>query len=75
LTKLIKWFSDNKLSLSIDKTCFSAFGVPDYDKNKLKLKINNDDIKQVKSTKYLGIIIDSNLTWEDHIDYLYKKKS
>ena len=33
----------------------------------------NDDIKQVKSTKYLGIIIDSNLTWEDHIDYLYKK--
>ena len=27
LTKLIKWFSDNKLSLSIDKTCFSAFGV------------------------------------------------
>jgi len=73
LTKLIKWFSDNKLSLSVDKTCFSAFGVPDCDKNKLKLKINNDDIKQVKSTKYLGIIIDSNLTWEDHIDYLYKK--
>ena len=54
LTKLIKWFSDNKLSLSIDKTCFSAFAVPDRDKNKLKLKINNDDIKQVKSTKYLG---------------------
>ena len=46
-------FSDNKLSLSVDKTCFSAFGVPDRDKNKLKLKINNDDIKQVKSTKYL----------------------
>ena len=33
LTKLIKWFSDNKLSLSINKTCFSAFGVPDSDKN------------------------------------------
>jgi len=73
LTKLIKWFSVNKLSLSIDKTCFSAFGVPDRDKNKLKLKINNDDITQVKSTRYIGIIIDSNLTWEDHIDYLYKK--
>ena len=32
LTKLIKWFSDNKLSLGIDKTCFSAFAVPDRDK-------------------------------------------
>ena len=72
VTKLLKWFSDNKLCLSIDKNCFSAFGVPDHDKNKLKLKVNNDDIKQVKSTKYIGIIIDSNLTWEDHIDYLYK---
>ena len=44
--------ADNRF---VDKTCFSAFGVPDCDKNKLKLKINNDDIKQVKSTKYLGI--------------------
>ena len=42
LTKLIKWFSVNKLSLSIDKTCFSAFGALDCDKNKLKLKIGKE---------------------------------
>ena len=29
---LNEWFVANKLSLSIDKTCFSTFGVPDCEK-------------------------------------------
>ena len=29
LSKLSKWFSDNKLSLSIDKTCFNTFSMTD----------------------------------------------
>jgi len=30
-------------------------------------------VKQVESTKYLGVIIDINLNWAEHIDYIYKK--
>ena len=30
-------------------------------------------IKQVKSTKFLGIYIDSNLTWKTHIKHITTK--
>ena len=54
----------------IDKSCFSTFGVPDCEKKNIVLKIN---LKQVESTKYLGVIIDINLNWAEHTDYIYKK--
>ncbi|KAG8324794.1 hypothetical protein J6590_108409 [Homalodisca vitripennis] len=31
------------------------------------------EVTTVKSSKYLGIIIDNNLTWEPHIEQLRKK--
>jgi hypothetical protein len=31
------------------------------------LKINNDFLKQVLFIKFLGVIIDQNLTWKNHI--------
>jgi hypothetical protein len=37
------------------------------------LTINNDDIKQVKSTTFLGVVIDECLSWNDHIDSVAKK--
>ena len=38
-----------------------------------KLILNNYKIKRVKNTKYLGMIVDDSLTWEDHIDYITLK--
>ena len=73
LSKLVRWFTANKLTLSIDKTCYSVFGVTNSVKNNVKLNIDCTEVLQVESTKYLGIIIDSKLTWEEHIDYIYKK--
>jgi len=73
ISDLNKWFNVNKLCLNIDKTCYSVFGVPDCDKASIKLKLNGLELQQVESTKYLGIIIDSHLTWEKHIDFLYKR--
>jgi hypothetical protein len=39
----------------------------------VKLSINNDGIKQVKSTTFLGVVIDECLSWNDHIDSVAKK--
>ena len=37
------------------------------------LKIENEPITQVKKTKFLGVIIDCNLTWKEHISYISGK--
>ena len=66
-------FVTNKLSLSIDKTCYSLFGASDSDRSAVKLNIVDVELKQVVSTKYLGIMIDYQLNWSTHIDLIYKK--
>lgn len=46
-----------------------------YNSNPLQLKIkyNNTIIDEVKTFKFLGIIIDQNLNWKRHIDDVCKK--
>jgi hypothetical protein len=34
----------------------------------LKILVNNWEISNVKSTDFLGVVIDSNLSWETHIE-------
>ena len=37
------------------------------------LTLNGRDIKQVSETKFLGVIIDENLSWQPHIDSVSRK--
>ena len=74
ISKLNTWFLANKLSLNLDKTCFSVFGVhDDNDRCKVQLRLGHVTLKHVNCCKYLGIIIDNNLTWLEHIDNVYNK--
>jgi hypothetical protein len=36
----------------------------------ITINIGNNQLSQVNSTKFLGIIIDEHLTWNDHINYV-----
>ena len=75
LEKIFDWLAANKLSLNIDKTNFVLFHptqqIPNYE---ISLYIKNNRIKQEKYIKYLGILLDSNLSWKYHIPHLAKKK-
>ena len=74
LAKLAKWFRLNKLTLNVSKTNYILFH--SYQKKlltQIKLTINNIPIVQTDKTKLLGIIINQNLTWTDHIS-LFKNK-
>ena len=73
LENLSKWFVANKLSLNIDKTCYSVFGSQQNELVGLDLQIKGKNILRVDSCKYLGILIDNSVTWKEHIDYVYKK--
>ena len=41
----------------------------------LNICVNNTQIKRVQHTKSLGITIDENLTWKNHVDVICKKVS
>ena len=45
------------------------------DLNGLKLKIGNEEISQVKHTKFLGLLIDEHLSWDYHIKSICAKIS
>lgn len=72
--QLNNWFIANKLSVSVDKTCYSTFGyISDNIDMQYVLKLHDQPIVRVEQCKYLGIIIDNKLTWKPHIDYVHSK--
>ena len=75
LFKLCQWLDKNSLSLNVVKTEFMILGtnsrLRDLDTNPAStpyiLTVENIEIKRVKSTKYLEMIVDDILSWSDHI--------
>ena len=74
IPRLIEWLRANRLSLNIAKTNVMIFG-PNRttQKDNINIIIEGITLNITKSTKFLGIVLDSNLTWKDHILYLSKK--
>lgn len=76
LISISNWFKDNLLVLNGSKTKILFFNDFRIDlKNFPNLFINDSKISIVSEMKYLGLIIDSNLTWNNHINSLIKKLS
>ena len=74
LKAIVSWLNANKMSLNVDKTHFMIF--KSHSKKVTREKniiVNGCKISEVTSTKFLGVMIDSNLTWKPHIDYISKK--
>ena len=75
VNKVAEWLNVNKLSLNIKKTKYIIFRSTNKKlKHDVKVSINNINIEHVKSTTFLGIIIDECLTWNNHISEVAKKK-
>jgi len=75
LKALSNWFKLNKLSLNIHKTKFMIIKSRKKNINPQRLNINIDNIniQQVQYTKFLGVVIDEHLTWDNHIKYTTSK--
>jgi len=70
---LFEWFKANKLSLNINKTNYIIFSKKNISTASYKLYVDNISLKQVTFTKFLGIYIDSKLTWEAHLNHIGNK--
>ena len=76
LAKLVKWFRLNKLSLNVNKMNYIL--IRSHQKKLLtQIKRTNDNIpiEQTDKTKFVGIIINQNLTWTDYLSLLKNKIS
>ena len=70
-----EWMKSNRLALSTLKTNFVLFHSKKLKPSKLpNLKIDGVRIKQVSTVKYLGVTFDSNLTWKNHINELWRSR-
>ena len=67
-----KWMNANKLTISYSKSNFMLF-TNKKKKGKFKLEINNNQITESDSVKYLGVIIDNKLNWKTHIEHICSK--
>ena len=75
LKQYYDYFALNKLTLNESKTKYMIFSKQNkkYEVNHDILKINDIIIERVKSFKFLGLVINENLNWNDHKLYIQKK--
>ena len=74
LAILYDWLCANRLSLNVGKTELTIFRPPSVPLAKrITLTLAGSKIFESLKVKYLGIILDSRLTWKLHIDELCKK--
>ena len=78
LEKIREWFKANKLSLNTKKTKYTLFH-----KNSTKydlplkmpdIKFVNSVLKRKASIRFLGVIVNGNISWKEHIKLVKSKK-
>jgi site-specific DNA-adenine methylase len=73
LENISEWFICNKLSVNASKTKCILFHRKKQNSANIQVTLRSCIIERVPSLKFLGIIIQENLCWKTHIEYLHKK--
>lgn len=75
LVRVENWLKINKLKVNVDKTKVMLMrGIrKKVNQNNLKIKLENIELEVVNEIKYLGVIIDKNLNFMEHVNYIGKK--
>ena len=75
LVKIANWLCQNKLSMNVQKTQLLLLSRKRRAKDleNIQIVLNCEVIKKQDCVKYLGVLIDSSLSWEKHISRTRKK--
>ena len=79
LERFLNYFNCNKLSINPDKTKYILYKPKKqkhtvYTHNSI-VSMNNIKLEKVYSIRFLGVIINSKLTWEEHKQFVKRKVS
>ena len=80
-SKVCKWLRNNKLSLNTVKTEFMIIGTlprlnqldSSPESTAYAIVVDGQEVKRVKLVKYLALMVDDKLVWDQHIDYISSK--
>ena len=75
LKKLSLWLNANRLALNISKTTFVIFAAKNKPLKNIAILLNKKALQQTDYVKYLGVLIDSQLTFKNHINAVSLKVS
>ena len=80
INDIYKWTISNKLTINFDKTNYLIFKPKPKDIltincNNLNISIGNSVLARVSTVKYLGLMIDEDLSWNQHVKHLVSKIS
>ena len=74
MKNLATWLNANKISLNVQKTELVIFkNIRKILEKPIKIKLSGKRLYPTNNVRYLGIKIDENLTWKQHIDYTITK--
>ena len=75
LLAVAKWLNEHKLTLNLDKTKCMLIGSNKKLQRKIALTVSIFDhcIDNVTCFKYLGILISSDFSWTNHVEYMAGK--
>jgi hypothetical protein len=70
LCDINSWLKGNFLSLNFNKTYYLQFWTKNYIDSTLDANHLNKTIANLQYTKFLGLVVDDTLMWNNHIDQL-----
>jgi len=75
IKKIEEWLELNRLTVNVNKTKVMLIrGIRKKTvEDNVKIKLQNVRLEVVSEIKYLGIVLDRNLTFSAHVDYISKK--
>ena len=73
LSMIKDYFDSNGLSISIPKTTYIHFCPKNKKKHNLSIRIGNDELKESEQIVFLGVTIDSRLSFQGHFEKVYQK--
>ena len=74
LVKINNWLLSNKLSINLLKTNYIIFCARQHKYTRtVPLSLNGTVLNQVQTTKFLGVCIDENISWNNHVNILCSK--
>ena len=66
------WLKENRLSLNVSKTSYMIIS---NQKNAIDIRIRYPILQKISTVKFLGVTLDENLTFNDHVKNVTSKIS